>query len=92
MPVEAAKNCNRLSVVATQHALSYLFSLFFFVLFNYLVFCILIMLNVSCEGNLLQPSRVSQAADNLLSDSEPEELSDKIYESISSNILKFLKF
>ena len=46
------------------------------------------MLNVSCEGNLSQPSRVSQAADNLLSDSEPEELSDKIYESISSNILK----
>ena len=32
--------------------------------------------------------RASQAADYLLSDSEPEELSDKIYESISSNILK----
>ena len=46
------------------------------------------MLNVSCEGNLSQPSRASQAADNLLSDSEPEELSDKIYKSISSNILK----
>ena len=46
------------------------------------------MLNTSCEGNLSQPSRASQAADNLLSDSEPEELSDKIYESISSNILK----
>ena len=46
------------------------------------------MLNVSCKGNLSQPSRASQAADNLLSDSEPEELSDKIYESISSNILK----
>ena len=46
------------------------------------------MLNVSCEGNLSQPSRASQAADNLLSDTEPEELSDKIYKSISSNILK----
>ena len=45
------------------------------------------MLNVLCEGNLSQPSRASQAADNLLSDSEPEELSDKIYESIC-NILK----
>ena len=89
MPVETAKNCNRSSVVATQRfSLSCLFSIFFFVLFNYLVFCVLIMLNVSCEGNLSQPSRVSQAADNLLSDSESEELSDKIYESISSNILK----
>ena len=37
------------------------------------------MLNVSCEGNLLQPLRMSQAADNFLSDSEPQELSDKIY-------------
>ena len=46
------------------------------------------MLNVSCEGNLSQPLRVSQAANNLLSDSEPEELSDKIYKSISYNILK----
>ena len=88
MPVETAKNCNQLSVVPNQRALSYLFSLFFFVLFNYLVFCVLIMLNVSCEGNFSQPSRASQAADNFLSDSEPEELSDKINKSISSNILK----
>ena len=29
MPVETAKNCNQLSVVATQCTLSYLFSLFF---------------------------------------------------------------
>ena len=89
MPVETAKNCNQLSVVANQRALSYLFSLFFFVLFNYLVFCVLIMLNVSCEGNFSQPSRASQAADNFLSDSEPEELNDKINKSISSNILKY---
>ena len=46
------------------------------------------MLNISCEGNLSQPLHASQAVDNFLSDSEPEELSDKIYESISSNILK----
>ena len=46
------------------------------------------MLNISCQGNLSQPSHATQAADNLLSDGEPEELSDKIYESISSNILK----
>ena len=46
------------------------------------------MLNLLCEGNLSQPSRASQAADNLLSDNEPEELSDKTYKSNFSNSLK----
>ena len=45
------------------------------------------MLNVSCKGNLSQPLRASQAADNFLSDNEHEEMCDKIYESISSYTL-----
>ena len=38
MPVETAKKCNRLSVVSTQRALFYLFSLFIY----FFLFCLLI--------------------------------------------------
>ena len=45
-------------------------------------------LNVLCDERLSQPSCASQVAENLFSDNEPEDMSSKIYESISNNILQ----